>query len=434
MSKVQTISRLDTIYRNILLSKFFVKGWGDPENMKKIFKFRKIISNRETCRKLVNEKHPIYIDRKIEENEHYKLFEGHFQSPLQQYLSDLIPIESHTAYFQLIVPKNWSNLNREPNSRTRSLKPICLQLAGTGDHGFWRRRNFMAKPLIRDYGIGSIIIENPFYGLRKPKNQLRSRLNNVSDIFIMGGCLILESLALLHWAKRMKWGPMCITGISMGGHNASLAATNWHEPIGIVPCLSWTTASCVFTQGVMAGSIPWKKLEYQYLNYCNQDREDFDELIQSPENYMKTDMLDAGKKFAMNYNDLIHDESFDFASSNFLNEIINLGDLEMTNNHNYEIDTPSLRDASNFMRGIMDECTHLGNFSKPVDPEMAIIINAKHDGYVPSQGVIPLTEIWPGSTVRYLDRGHISAILFDSNEFRKAIADSIEWLTKKYCK
>lgn len=149
---------------------------------------------------------------------------------------------------------------------------------------------------------------------------------------------------------------------------------------------------------------------------------------------MKTDMLDAGKKFAMNYNDLIHEESFDFASSNFLNEIINLGDLEMTNNHNYEIDTPSLRDASNFMRGIMDECTHLGNFSKPVDPEMAIIINAKHDGYVPSQGVIPLTEIWPGSTVRYLDRGHISAILFDSNEFRKAIADSIEWLTKKYCK
>lgn len=36
----------------------------------------------------------------------------------------------------------------------------------------------------------------------------------------------------------------------------------------------------------MAGSIPWKKLEYQYLNYCNQDREDFDELIQSPENYV----------------------------------------------------------------------------------------------------------------------------------------------------
>lgn len=31
----QTISRLDTIYRSILLSKFFVKGWGNPQNMKR---------------------------------------------------------------------------------------------------------------------------------------------------------------------------------------------------------------------------------------------------------------------------------------------------------------------------------------------------------------------------------------------------------------
>jgi hypothetical protein len=34
----------------------------------------------------------------------------------------------------------------------------------------------------------------------------------------MGGCLILESLALLHWCERMNFGPLCITGISMGGH------------------------------------------------------------------------------------------------------------------------------------------------------------------------------------------------------------------------
>lgn len=95
----------------------------------------------------------------------------------------------------------------------------------------------MAKPLIKDYGIGSIILENPFCnilqcdaifhsnmveffldGVRKPTNQNRSSLNNVSDIFIMGGCLILESLALFHWAEKMGFGPLSITGISMGGH------------------------------------------------------------------------------------------------------------------------------------------------------------------------------------------------------------------------
>jgi hypothetical protein len=35
--------------------------------------------------------------------------------------------------------------------------------------------------------------ENPYYGLRKPKDQLRSSLHYVSDLFVMGGCLLLES-------------------------------------------------------------------------------------------------------------------------------------------------------------------------------------------------------------------------------------------------
>lgn len=90
------------------------------------------------------------------------------------------------------------------------------------------------------------------------------------------------------------------------------------------------------------------------------------------------------------------------------------------------------KDAFNFMRGIMDECTHLANFSVPLDPELAIIINARHDAYVPSYGVIPLTDIWPGSTVRYLNRGHVSAILLDNNEFRRAIACSLNLNAMKY--
>ena len=83
---------------------------------------------------------------------------------------------------------------------------------------FFRRKQFMAKPLLRDHGIASIILENPFYGCRKPKDQHRSSLRNVSDIFIMGGCLILESIALFNWSEKLGFGPIGITGISMGGH------------------------------------------------------------------------------------------------------------------------------------------------------------------------------------------------------------------------
>ena len=49
--------------------------------------------------------------------------------------------------------------------------------------------------MLRERGVGSIIIENPYYGLRKPRKQLRSSLFYVSDLFIMGAALILESQA-----------------------------------------------------------------------------------------------------------------------------------------------------------------------------------------------------------------------------------------------
>ena len=65
---------------------------------------------------------------------------------------------------------------------------------------------------------------------------------------------------------------------------ASLAGTNWHRPIAIVPCLSWTTASCVFTQGVMSGSIPWGLLENEYGSYNEDCKEELKKLIHSPEN------------------------------------------------------------------------------------------------------------------------------------------------------
>lgn len=95
----------------------------------RIFKFRKIISNRETCQKLVRSDHPIYIDRKLEQTDQYCLYEGHFYSPLVDYLSDLVPNESHIAYFQLIVPSYWNT-----NYLSKQIRPLCVQIAGTGDH------------------------------------------------------------------------------------------------------------------------------------------------------------------------------------------------------------------------------------------------------------------------------------------------------------
>ena len=56
---------------------------------------------------------------------------------------------------------------------------------------------------------------------------------------------------------------------------ASLAATSWPKPLVLVPCLSWSTASSVFTQGVLSRAIDWPLLESQY---C--DNQIYNEILQ----------------------------------------------------------------------------------------------------------------------------------------------------------
>lgn len=81
----------------------------------------------------------------------------------------------------------------------------------------------------------------------------------------MGGCLVLENLVLLHWCEKMGLGPLGVTGLSMGGHMASLSATNWPKPLVLVPCLSWSTASSVFTQVSFKNNLPEGILSHRLL-------------------------------------------------------------------------------------------------------------------------------------------------------------------------
>ncbi|GBM90411.1 Protein ABHD18 [Araneus ventricosus] len=146
-------SKLDAIYRSIMLAKFFTKGWGKPENLKRLFAFRKVISNRETCRHLVDPDYPVVID-KVEKYPNYQLLDGHFLSPFVNHLPEVVPEESRIARFQVLLPITWNS---------EVVRPICLHLAGTGDHFYWRRRMLMARPLLKEAGIASILLENPFY-------------------------------------------------------------------------------------------------------------------------------------------------------------------------------------------------------------------------------------------------------------------------------
>ncbi|XP_074503873.1 protein ABHD18 isoform X3 [Sebastes fasciatus] len=437
------VSRLDVFYRRLLLTKLFIGGWGKPEDLKRIFEFRKLIGDRERCRSLVPKDYPVHIN-KTEEHIDCHIHEGFFISPLEHLVPGILPPEAVKARFQFIVPKRWQK-NR----------PVCIHLAGTGDHFFWRRRTLMARPMVKEAGMASLLLENPYYGYRKPKDQLRSSLKNVSDLLVMGGALILESTVLLHWLEREGYWPLGMTGISMGGYMASLAVTNWPKPIPLIPCLSWSTASSVFTTGVLSKAVNWKELEKQYAINSVYNKE----IIKLLE-YCGADSFKMGPDFAQNVDSLEHllglsgDQNPKAGGEAETGRGLLIGGgpeggrasvdqlLSSVNSSGMSLDTlprslhanntlpgkktdlakcyrPSLhRESISFMKGVMDECTHMANFSVPVDTSLIVVVQAKEDAYIPRTGVLSLQEIWPGCEVRYLNGGHISAYLFKQNVFR----------------
>eukprot|EP00074_Homo_sapiens_P074228 XP_011530578.1 protein ABHD18 isoform X4 [Homo sapiens] len=427
------VSKLDILYRRLLLTKLFIRGWGRPEDLKRLFEFRKMIGNRERCQNLVSSDYPVHID-KIEEQSDCKILDGHFVSPMAHYVPDIMPIESVIAriidemldtnlillpLFQFIVPKEW-------NSKYR---PVCIHLAGTGDHHYWRRRTLMARPMIKEARMASLLLENPYYGCRKPKDQVRSSLKNVSDLFVMGGALVLESAALLHWLEREGYGPLGMTGISMGGHMASLAVSNWPKPMPLIPCLSWSTASGVFT------TTDSFKMGQEFVKHFTSSADKLTNLNL----VSRTLNLDISNQVVSQKPADCHNSSKTSVSAT--SEGLLLQDTSKmkrfnqtlsTNKSGYTSRNPqsyhllskeqsrnSLRKESLiFMKGVMDECTHVANFSVPVDPSLIIVVQAKEDAYIPRTGVRSLQEIWPGCEIRYLEGGHISAYLFKQGLFR----------------
>jgi len=103
-----------------------------------------------------------------------------------------------------------------------------------------------------------------------------------------------------------------------------------------------------------------------------------------------------------------------------------------SNGNNLEYAKEENKSTIEFMKAVMDECTHLKNFSMPVDPELIICVTATKDGYVPRQNTMPIDDIWPGCSIRYVQSGHVSAYLLHQSDFRTAIVDAINYSRKKY--
>jgi len=344
-------SLLDRLYAsrsNRLL--FFKDGWGDLRRL------------REISRRGSHLEPPRPIEVRWEESvetETALIHRGAFPSP---YTDLPLPAESRSALFELLLP----------NGASRET-PICIHFAATGDEGFARRRRALALPLLRER-IGSLILENPYYGRRRPPGQHAKMLNRFSDLWAMGGAAVEEGRSLMQWLRREGYERLGVCGISMGGSMAARVALLEERPVAMIGCITAHSASAVFTEGILKNYLAWEVLNRE-LNgaksgtMLNRERH--------------------GKETAIELNREVNDAA----------------------------------PAMTLMRELLD-LTDLRRFPPPRQPEAAFLVAASRDAYIPPASAALLHTHWPGSTMRWLGTGHVGAFLFHRHDFLQAVRDA----------
>jgi dienelactone hydrolase len=129
---------------------------------------------------------------------------------------------------------------------------VALHLAASGDQGFALRLRF-AAPLLRQ-GLGALVLENPYYGARKPAAQLGPAVRTVADLHLMAAAAFQEGRALLRWLRHEQRVRLVgVTGFSMGGQMAAMVGASVEFPAAVVPIAGAFSPDSVFREGVLKG-------------------------------------------------------------------------------------------------------------------------------------------------------------------------------------
>ncbi|HEU4382575.1 MAG TPA: alpha/beta hydrolase family protein [Anaeromyxobacteraceae bacterium] len=150
-------------------------------------------------------------------------------------------------------------------ARVRMLGPaagepgaVCLHFAASGDEGLSLRLRF-AAPLLGQ-GIAALVLENPYYGERRPTGQPGAALRTVSDLVLMAAATVREGRSLLGWLERQGQGRLGVAGYSMGGQMAALVAATWPRPLAMAALAPSDSPASVFTEGLLRSHPRWDAL------------------------------------------------------------------------------------------------------------------------------------------------------------------------------
>jgi len=313
--------------------KLYADGFGDRQRLERMVEVVRDYERERDVRLAVRWDGPGRVVARIRHRR------GSYESPTAAEL----PVESRRGAVELLVRADLPEGARPP---------VCIMLAATAEEGFLRRYVFARALVVR--GIAALFVENPFYGVRRPRGQIGSALRTVAEQFVMNVAMVDEARGLLAWLASEQYETVGVTGYSQGGVMAAFAAALTPWPVVAVPRGAGASAVPVFTESALSRAMHWDRLAAE------------------------AGGMDAAKSY--------------------------------------------------FARCL--EPVDALRFSPPAAPELAIIVAAKHDGFVQPEQVRSLHRHWAGSELRWDEAGHVTAAVLEQRAHRRAIRDAFRRATR----
>eukprot|EP00930_Biecheleria_cincta_P086971 TRINITY_DN76232_c0_g1_i1.p1 TRINITY_DN76232_c0_g1~~TRINITY_DN76232_c0_g1_i1.p1 ORF type:complete len:416 (+),score=52.43 TRINITY_DN76232_c0_g1_i1:65-1312(+) len=138
------------------------------------------------------------------------------------------------------------------DSSTSSGQAILILPDFGGD--FCKRTLPLAELVVADLpGTPVILLEMPLRGSRKPPQYRGAVLPAVQDMMHMGCAIIEESRSLCQWLRQRGFDGLTVSGISMGGHMATLTACCSNDVSRLCLLMPSHSAEANWTDGGVMG-------------------------------------------------------------------------------------------------------------------------------------------------------------------------------------
>lgn len=165
--------------------------------------------------------------------------EGVFRVPQSEHL----PGEIRDAHFRFIPPVGRG-------------KRVTLLLAGWGDHGYNLRMRLVRR--LRDRGIGTVLLENPYHGRRIVPGRAGAPVSTVAEMGYLVRAAVFEGRALLKHLHGRGY-QVGVSGFSMGGSIAAMIVLGYPHPLPTSLFATPHSPEVASLEGIFRKGIPWKQ-------------------------------------------------------------------------------------------------------------------------------------------------------------------------------